>query len=1000
MDFRILGPLEVSANGERLSIGGPKPRALLAILLLNADRVVSSDRLVEALWGDMPPAAARHTLEVNVSRLRKTLGASNAGDSALVTRAPGYLLHVQPGELDLHRFERLLAEGRRARADGEAASAARLLHEAAGLWRGRPLADLEFAPVVRVDVERLEELQLVAIEERIEAELAVGRDGELVAELRQLTGEHPWRERLQADLMLALYRSGRQADALEVFGRAREVLVEQLGIEPGAALVDLHQAMLVHDRALDATSVTITPTVSYRRDRLSAPPNRTIGRDRELVAVGELLRASSVRLLTLTGPGGVGKTRLALEAARAVEADFADGGHLVSLSGVLRAEDVPAAIVGSLGIVALSGESAEQAVERFLSPKHLLLVVDNCEHLAAAAPFIGGLPSACPALTVIATSREPLSVQAEQRYSVPPLALPAPGTSADRDALLGVGAVALFYERARAHDPAFVWDDANAAAVAEICHRVDGLPLAIELAAARCGLLSPREIAERLDTALAVGSRDAPARQQTLRATIDWSHDLLSDAERACFARFAVFAGGATVEAAETITGADLDVLDRLVAKSLLVRHQHPQTPTRLGMLETIRAYATARFAAADDGEVVRERHFRHFVALADEHGTDRALLGADGKDHLARLDAEAENLKAALGWAVDTRDRGRAIAAVAAVGRYWWMRDRYAEAVSWIDRALGLPGVDDDPTLRLWALCIRQLALWPLGRGVERPRALAELETDARALGEPAFVAQALLGRVFVELAAGRIDVADRLADEALEWAAASADDWTIAEVAKGKAYAACSVAQLRERVDRAESLLADAGNVHELADLLSSAAYQALCLGGEHDAKQLVDRALPITRELDSPYLSMMLHGNRGLAALLTGDPDAARHAFQDQLELCRELVVPPVSCEGLLGLGAVAAAGGDLDRAARLSGASAAHRYGQSTSPVEARLQASFFDPARTRRGAEAWDVAVREGAALNFTEAIAHALEEPHPEAQPASGPSAPATKPSQ
>jgi predicted ATPase/DNA-binding SARP family transcriptional activator len=995
MDFRILGPLEVSANGERLALGGPKQRALLAVLLLNAGEVVSSDRLVEALWPDKPPAAARHALEVNVSRLRKTLGANNAGDSALVTRAPGYALHVEPGELDLQRFERLVADGRRARADGDAALAARALHEADGLWRGRPLADLEFEPFARVDVERLEELQLVAIEERIEADMALGRDGELVAELGQLSREHPWRERLHAQLMRALYRSGRQADALEAYARAREVLVEQLGIEPGAELADLHQAMLVHDRTLDGPSVS---PLTHRRSTLPAPPNGTIGRDRELAAVGERLQASSVRLLTLTGPGGVGKTRLALEAARAFEADFADGAHLVSLAAVRRAQEVPAAIVESLGIVSLAGESDMQAVERFLGAKHLLLVVDNCEHVSSAAPFIGGLPSACPALTVLATSREPLTVQAEQRYAVSPLALPDPGTPADPDALAGVDAVALFCERARAQDPAFELSESNAAAVAEICRRLDGLPLAIELAAAHCGLLSPAEIAERLDTALGSGARDAPPRQQTLRATIDWSHDLLTPDEQTAFAHFAVFVGGATVGAAETVTGASLHTLERLVAKSLLVGQQGT-APTRLGMLETIRAYATERFAATDNGGAVRERHYGYFLALAERHGSDRALLGAYGKEHVARLDAEAENLKAALGWAVDRRDRRRAIAAVAAVGRYWWMRDRYADTVTWVDRSLGLPGVDDDPTPRLRALCIRELAMWPLGRGAERPRALAELEADARAFGDPAFISQTLLSRLFVEVFAGRIDAADVLADEALEWATASGDEWSIANAARGKACAASTLAELRERVDRAASLLADAGNVYEVANLLSSAAYQALCLGGERDAKQLVDRAVPITRELDSPYLSMQLHGNLGLAALLTGDPDAARQAFRDQLELCRELVVPPVSSEGLLGLAAVATVRDDLDRAARLSGASDGHRYGQPKGPVEAKLHATFFERARARHGASNWDRAACEGAALSFNDAIAIALEEPGAKASESAELPAPASRPS-
>ena len=425
------------------------------------------------------------------------------------------------------------------------------------------------------------------------------------------------------------------------------------------------------------------------------PPNRTIGREHDIAAVGERLRAGSVRLLTLTGPGGVGKTRLALEAARAVQADFADGAHFVSLAALRRPEDVPAAIVKALGIVVLSGESADQAAERFLAAKHLLLVTDNLEQLLGAAPFIGRLLEACPSLTILATSREPLALQAEERYPVSPLALPEPGTPQGAGALADTDAVALFCERARAHDPDFDLGDGNADAVAEICRRVDGLPLAIELAAARCGLLSPTEIADRLETALGAlgaGARDAPARQQTLGATIDWSHELLSDDEKRCFARFAVFAGGATVEAAETITAGGLDTLDGLVTKSLLARRRHALAPTRLGMLETIRAYAGERFASAADVEAVREDHYRYYLALAQRHGTERALRGAGAREHLARLDAEIDNLHAALGWAVAQPSAEQALAMAAALGCYWVMRNRYADAVDWVDQALNLP--------------------------------------------------------------------------------------------------------------------------------------------------------------------------------------------------------------------------------------------------------------------------------------------------------------------
>ena len=691
-----------------------------------------------------------------------------------------------------------------------------------------------------------------------------------------------------------------------------------------------------------------------------------------------------MRLLTLTGPGGVGKTRLAVEAAHAVQADFADGAYFVALAALRRPDEVPAMFVKALGIIVLSGETPEQAVERFLAAKHLLLVADNFEHVLAGAHFIGALLAVCPALTVLATSREPLTLHAEERYPVSPLTLPALGTPEDPQALAGVDAVALFCERARGHDPGFELGDANATAVAEICRRVDGLPLAIELAAARCGLLSAGEIAERLDRALGAlgtGARDAPARQQTLRATIDWSHDLLADAEKACFARFAVFAGGATVEAVQTITGAGLDTLDGLVAKSLLVRRQHAHAATRLVMLETIRAYATERFALTTDREAVHERHFRHYLALAQRDGTEQALWSAAGKEHLAQLDAEIDNLHAALGWAVGQASAERALAMVAALSSYWSMRDRNTDAVGWVEQALNLPGADAHPALRVRALRSKGDGLWHLGRAGEATSVFAEGEAVARQLGDPAILSRTLEAHAGREAMAGRLDVADALADEALECATTAGDDWVVAMAAYAKTMGASTTAELRARVDRAASLLDEAGNVFRLAGLYASAAYGALWDGDDRDAKELIDAALPIARELDHPFTWMVVHGNLGLVALLNGDTDAACDEFREELTLCRELVVRPFASEGLRGLAAVAAVRGDVHRAACLVGAAAAHRYGQPDDPVFDRLHTAFFEPARTQRGAHAWDAAARGGGALSFEDAIAYALEEP-------------------
>jgi predicted ATPase/DNA-binding SARP family transcriptional activator len=991
LEFQILGPIEVRADGRTVALGGARPRAVFAVLALHANQPVSAERLAVALWGeDVPPSAVK-TVQVYIARLRKALD----DPDALVTTPAGYRLRVRPGELDAERFERQVTDGRNALAAGRADDAAAELREALEIWRGPPLAECASAPFAPAEIARLEEQHLAAVEVRVDAELAAGRHAELIGELQQLTSQHPWRERLHGQLMLALYRSGRQADALEAYRQAREVLVEQLGIEPGAELRDLHEAILAHDPTLDTPPATGSrstdePTgpraLSGARgdSTLPAPPNRTIGRERELAAIGERLRAGSIRLLTLTGPGGVGKTRLALEAARAVEADFVDGACFLSLAALHRPEEVPAAVVSALGVTLLAGESPNQAAERFLGAKHLLLVADNFEHVLAAAPFIGALLGACPALTVLATSREPLALHAEARHLVPPLSLPAIGTPGDPETSGDDDAVTLFVERARAHDPAFDLSDGNAGAVAEICRRVDGLPLAIELAAARCGLLSPTEIAERLEVALGApgaAARDAPARHHTLRATVDWSHQLLSDGEQACFARLAVFAGGATIEAAQAITGADLDTLDHLVAKNLLVRRRQPHAATRLQMLETIRAYAVERFAVADDGEAIRERHYQHFLAVAERHGTEQLLQGVGGKEHQRQLDPEIHNFDAALRWAVGRANAGPALAMVAALRSYWDLRERYAAAaVAWIDRALALPGAEDHPAERSRALSAKAFALRWLGRIAEGPPVLAEAEAVARTFGDPLLLAKVLIGCSAWWSIAGRPDAADAVADEALRYATEADDKWEIALAWRYKASGAPDLSELRERVDRAAVLLENVGNEVRLGQLFGNAAYDALTMGGDRDAREFADRAAPIVRDLDHPGTLMVLCGNTGLAALLTGETDAARAAFREELELCRQLRALPIASEGLLGLAAVAVADGDLSQAARLRGAAAAHGYGQQPDEVDARLEAVFFASARTRRGADAWDTLVREGGQLSFDHAIAYALDQ--------------------
>ena len=612
LQIELLGPVEARVDGRAVALGGQRPRALLAVLALKGGRVVTTQRLIDELWGEDPPARARDSLQMHVSRLRKALSEAGADGGRLVNQADGYLLDVQPGECDVDRWQQALGQAHRARAGGRPQAARARIDEALGLWRGQSLGGVSTNSLLAAERARLEEERLAAIIEGIELDLELGRHGELLGQLDALVIAHPFKERLVELQMLALYRCGRQADALAAFQAARARFVEELGIEPGQRAARSARGRPQALRRAPRLPSTRRPSGRSRGSRsrqcrtplsdrrLPVPPNRTVGREHDVAAVGEQLRAGSVRLLTLTGPGGVGKTRLALEAARAVQADFADGAHFVSLAAQRRPDDVPAAIVSALGIIVLPGESADQAAERFLAAKHLLLVIDNLEHLLEAAPFIARLLEACPALTVLATSRAPLTVHAEERYpSVAARAARARNARGPTGAGRHGRRRAVLRARASPRSRLSTCADANADAVAEICRRVDGLPLAIELAAARCGVLSPAEIAERLDAALGAlgtGARDAPTRQRTLRATIDWSHDLLSEAEKHCFARFAVFAGGATVEAAEAITNACLDTLDGLIAKNLLVLRRDAHARSRLGMLETIRAYATERF--------------------------------------------------------------------------------------------------------------------------------------------------------------------------------------------------------------------------------------------------------------------------------------------------------------------------------------------------------------------------------------------------------------------
>ncbi len=684
-DFRILGTLEVVQDGGTVDLGPPRQRALLARLLIDPGAVVSADRLIDDLWLGDAPETARHALHVYVSRLRKALGPDRI---RLERQRSGYRLLIEPVELDAARFEELATEGRAGRARGDSAAAGERLREALAQWRGPALADFADEVFAREEIARLQELRLSVWEQRIWADLDLGRHADLVDELQDLVSHNPFREAFWEQLMLALYRCRRQADALRVFQAARTKLAEELGIEPGPALRRMEERILAHDPGLDPAAHERARSAPSR-----LPLQRTsfVGRERELEQGGELLSGS--RLLTLTGPPGSGKTRLAVRLAGDHGAEFRDGAVFVPLAAVGNPRFVDNAISQVLNLRNVPGESALDAVKAFLRDRDLLLVLDNFEQVIEAAPTVGELLDAAPGIRIIVTSRARLKVSGEQEFAVPPLSVPPVNEVPQPEALAGYDAVALFVARARAADPDFALHANNGAAVAELTARVDGLPLAIELAAARVKLLTPHDLLARLEQRLDVltgGPTDAVDRHRTMRDAIAWSHDLLEPEEQALFRRLGSFVGGFTVEAAAAV--ADLPEaealagIDSLLAKSLLYRPVDVGQ-ARFSMLEMIREYAREQLAATGEQDEVAARHAHYFLGLAEE--IEPQLSQDPGGPGTTRLGAEIENLREVLRFALTSEQPDLGLDLANSIWRYWQSSEQLTEGREWLDGLL-----------------------------------------------------------------------------------------------------------------------------------------------------------------------------------------------------------------------------------------------------------------------------------------------------------------------
>jgi predicted ATPase/DNA-binding SARP family transcriptional activator len=700
VQIAMLGPLEVrTEDGEPADVPGARLRAVLIALALRPNQVVPKASLVDWVWGENPPADAANALQRLVSRLRKALPGT-----AVDGLTDGYRLTVDPDAVDAVRFERLVSASQAAGPAQDVAERARLLREASALWRGDAMQDVGLQESGAFDavLVRLEALRLTAAEDRFDAELALGRGPESVTGLTDLVAAHPTRERLVNALMRALNAAGRDNEALQLYQRTREALADELGADPSAELSALHVALLRGE--LGGRRREEPRTTNLRAELTSF-----VGREADVAAVRDLVDGH--RLTTVIGPGGAGKTRLAGETARALLGTLPDGAWLVELAAISPDADVAQAALSALGLrdTLLGDNPNAEPTDRFIAAmreRQALIVLDNCEHvIESAAVFAHRVLGECRGLRVLATSREPLGITGEALWPVVPLALPAEDATSQE--IEASPAVQLLRDRAEAVRRDLSVDANQLATMARICRALDGSPLAIELAAARLRTMSVEQLAHRLDDRfrlLTGGSRIALPRHRTLRAVVDWSWELLSDEERVVLRRLSVFAGGASLEAAEHVCAGEeiypelvLELLTTLTEKSLLAAdgagtdNAEGVDAPRYRMSGTIREYAAQRLAEAGEEETARQAHLAYFTALTET--AEPHLRSRDQLEWLARIQAEHDDIAAAMRGALAAGEAQPAMRLAAGSGWYWWLAGYRAEGLELLTAAAAVPG-------------------------------------------------------------------------------------------------------------------------------------------------------------------------------------------------------------------------------------------------------------------------------------------------------------------
>jgi predicted ATPase/DNA-binding SARP family transcriptional activator len=922
--FAVLGPVRAWRGDTELDLGAPQQRAVLAVLLLAEGRQVSLGALVDALWGQEPPKAAVGTVRTYVSRLRHCLATSAASgvDEMIESAGDGYALPLRSAVLDLNLFLGTVHDARAAGHAGDAGRAAALFGDALGLWQGVPLAGIpgEYAESQRV---RLSGLQMAAIEDRLALDVELGGHVAAATELQTLLAAHPMRERLAELLMLALYRSGRQADALAVYGATRRLLSEELGIDPGPALCAMHQRILQTDESLISTKEGLGDMAGRDGGRPAAPSPVTalVGRDEDIEELSGLLTRQDRRLVVLTGAGGIGKTRLALAVLERSQPHWRDGAAFVDLSTVTDPRLVPDAIAAALGLVGHGQERPADTLGRRLAGRHMLIVLDNFEQVLGAAPLLAELAERAPRLHLLVTSRVALRVRGGQEWRVAPLGVvPAGGGWAE---LAAVPAVRLFTERVRDVHPGFALTGGNAAAVAELCRRLDGLPLALELAAASMRLLTPEQMLERLDERLDhPGSlADLPGRQQTLTRTIGWSYDLLPGSAQRLLARLSVFAAPFTAEAAEAVSEREgagaIEALSTLLDHSMVCPAERPDGERGFRLLVPIRGFAAARLDDAAGPFGGLERHLLDLLTAAG------ARHGSQDQD-MRRLDSEQLNLQAVLGWAArEGRPPGPLLRAIGGVWVWLLVRGHLRRTSGLWQQIESLPQIglrtERDEMARSWLMACRLLND---GEHAKTCALIDEILPAARRLEKPSRTAMLLMGR-----AAARPYIGQSPAHADFEGALAIARD-------------------------AADPLV--------LGYVLSHYG-SFLCVDGDVPrARALHEEMLAIARSLPDENMRAEAHYDLAVDALAAGDPLAAEQHLAVAVRRYQHIDHLDGLARCLGALSALALNRGQGHLAARLIGAAAAARDGialthwpavieaerRTTEHVEALLPGSEF------------------------------------------------------